>query len=142
MTINKSNWLQDYKNGTAANSDKLVRNYTQATGKLAAATSDAAQKNFEDAMKDPRVLARRNAELKKLTEADLNKGMEATGASAYREGTTNNAEKALSRVGPYLDEIDTIKTSLKPRTRDAAQNVNNRVLPLATGLAAKKARGG
>ena len=46
MPINKANWLADYKKGTADNSAKLVRNYTETPGKLAAATSADAQKNF------------------------------------------------------------------------------------------------
>ncbi len=142
MPINKANWLQDYKNGTAANSDKLVRNYTQTPGKLAAATSDSAQRNFEDAMKDPKVLARRQAELKKLSEEDLNRGMAATGASAYREGTSNNAEKAMTAVGKYLDKIDGVLPTLKPRTRDATANVMNRVAPLAKALQDLKNAGG
>ncbi len=134
MPINKSNWLQDYKSGTTANASKLVRNYTQATGKLDAATSSSAQSNYESAMRDPKVLARRNSELKKLSEADLNNGMVQSGESAYRDGTANSAQKAMAAVGPYLDKIDATLPSLKPRTRDAVTNVTNRVAPLAKAL--------
>jgi len=54
--------------------------------------------------------------------------------------TAASAGKALDNVSPYLDEIDKITASMKPRTRDPRQNVMERVVPLAVGLREKKDR--
>jgi len=138
MPINKANWEADYKAGTSANAGKLVREYTAKTGKLDAATSTAAQKNYEDAMKDPKVLARRVTNLRKLSESDLNAGMAAVGETRYRDGTAASSGKALSHVAPYLDEIDRVVPALPPRGRDGYTNLVNRAGPIVKGLQSLK----
>ena len=138
MAIDKSNALKEYKRGTSGAGNKLVENYIKTSGKLEAAASDSAQANYVEAMQDEAVLARRQNKLRNLSEEDLNKAMREKGASAYAKGTSSGAEKWLRNASPYLDEIDNIKQGLPPRGRDAEQNVINRVVPFAVGLAEKK----
>jgi len=134
MPIDKSKWKDKYTRNTAAATDDLVDGYTARTDKVARMASDDAQANFEAAMRDKAVLERRQKRLKGLSESDLNEAMRTKGAARYAEGTAASADKALERVGPYLDEIDKIVPRMKPRTRDPRTNVMERVVPLAVGL--------
>jgi len=134
MPIDVTQAGKDFVEGARAKSAKLVRNYTAKTGKIAAATSAEAQKNFEDAMKDPLVLKLRVKRLKELTDADLNARMEAVGAAHFEEGVGAAETKYTSHVDPYAKELDRILPTLKAKTRDARSNVANRVTPLAVGL--------
>jgi len=140
MAIDKEEWKRKYTERTAVATGDLVKGYIDRTDKVARMSSDDAQKNFEDAMRDPAVLKRRQGKLKKLSESDLNLAMETKGAARYAEGTAASADKALANVTPYLDEIDSIVARLPARTRDPRKNVMDRVIPLAVGLADKKKR--
>lgn len=138
MTIDANQAGTDYVAGATAKVDKLVRKYTARTDKLARATSDKAQKNYIEGVMDPVSQKLRLINLKKLSEADLNKGMEEKGRTAYSTGVNAAQGKYVSNVTPYLGEIDRIEPTLKARTRDARTNVMERVLPLSVGLANKK----
>jgi len=140
MPIDKARWKDKYTRNTAAATEDLVEGYTKRTDKVARMASDASQANYEAAMRDKKVLERRQKKLKGLSESDLNEAMRTKGAARYAEGTAASADKALANVEPYLDEIDKIVAAMKPRTRDPMQNVTNRVGPLAVGLRAKKDR--
>ena len=138
MAIDKSAAANEYKDRASASGDKLVRKYQAAPDKLAKSSSDTAQASYVEAMRDPKTLALRQLKLKKLSEDDLNRAMGATGASAYNNKVAASAPKWEKNTSPYLDEIDRIKATLKPRGRDVSANVTNRVLPLAKGLRDKK----
>ena len=140
MAIDKSKWKEKYERNTAAATGDLVDGYVARTDKVARMSSDTAQTNYEAAMRDAAVLKRRQTKLKGLSESDLNEAMRTKGAARYAEGTAASADKALANVEPFLDEIDKIVSTLKPRTRDPRQNVIDRVVPLAVGLRAKKDR--
>jgi hypothetical protein len=140
MAIDKSKWKDKYTRNTAAATGDLVDGYVARTDKVTKMASDQAQANFEAAMRDKKVLERRQKKLKGLSEEDLNNAMRTKGAARYAEGTAASADKALANVTPYLDEIDKITAGLKPRTRDPRQNVIDRVVPLAVGLRDKKDR--
>jgi len=140
MAIDKEAWKRKYTDRTSVASGDLVEGYIKRTDKVARMASEDAQKNFEAAMKDPDVLKRRQAKLKKLSESDLNEAMRTKGAARYAEGTAAAADKALANVTPYLEEIDRIVPTLPARSRDPRKNVIDRVVPLAVGLAEKKKR--
>lgn len=142
MAIDKEAWKRKYTERTAVATGDLVEGYINRPDKVARMSSDDAQKNFEDAMRDPNVLRRRQSKLKKLTESDLNEAMRTKGAARYAEGTAASADKALMNVTPYLEEIDRIVASLPARTRDPRKNVMDRVVPLAVGLSDKKKKMG
>lgn len=138
MAIDKAKWKDKFTRNTAAATGDLVDGYTARTDKVARMASDAAQANFEAAMRDKKVLERRQKKLKGLSESDLNDAMRTKGAARYAEGTAASADKALENVTPFLDEIDRIVDKLPARTRDPRQNVMERVVPLAVGLRDKK----
>jgi len=138
MPIDKTAAKEDWQSGAKAKVDKLVRKYTARTDKIAKATSDAAQKAYVEGVTDPVSQKLRLIRLKELSDADLNAAMEAKGRTAYGAGVDTSVDKYARRVDPYLSEIDAIVPKLKPRTRDAATNVTNRVAPIAVGLQNKK----
>jgi len=138
MPIDKTAAKEDWQSGAKAKVDKLVRKYTARTDKIAKATSDAAQKAYVEGVTDPVSQKLRLIRLKELSDADLNAAMEAKGRTAYGAGVDASVDKYARRVDPYLSEIDAIVPKLKPRTRDAATNVTNRVAPIAVGLQNKK----
>ena len=138
MPIDVSQAGKDWVSGAKAKTDKMVRNYTAKTGKVAAATSDAAQKAYIAGVTDPTSQKLRLTRLKELTDADLNAAMEAKGRVAHPAGVDAAETKYTSHVDPYMKEIDTIVPKLKPKTRDARTNVMERVIPIAVGLQNKK----
>jgi len=133
LKIDRTAWKEDYLSGARARVDKLVREYKK-VDIIAAATTDQAQSNYEEAMSDPKVLARRNTALKKLSSADLHAKMDTLGRRRYPEGVEANVDKASRNVEPYLAELERIVPGMKPRTRDPVENVTNRVVPIAKGL--------
>ena len=140
MPIDKTAWLEDYKSGARLRSDKWLNNYKATPDKLAKAASDDAQKLYEDQMKDPKVLKRRQSKLKKLSESDLNAAADAAGSTAYATGVEAKAGKALKNVSIYLDEIDRLKPTMPKRTTDPMSNLTNRAGHFVKGLSELKKR--
>ena len=138
MPIDKGAAVEDYVSGAKDKVEKLIRKYTAKSGKLAAATSDAAQKAYVAGVTDPISQKLRLVRLKELTEDDLNKGMRDKAPTTYPAGIDAGKEKYDRRVGPYFSEIDRIVPTLAAKTREARANVMNRVIPLAVGLQNKK----
>jgi len=138
MPIDLTQAGSDWVSGSKAKTDKMIRNYKAKTGKIAAATSDEAQKNYVAGVTDPTSQKLRVTRLKELSDADLDKAMEDKGRTAHPAGVDAAENKYTKHVDPYMKEIDSIVLKLKPRSRDAATNVTNRVTPLAVGLQNKK----
>lgn len=128
--VDVSEMKSEYASRTSASSQKLVRRYVNKTGKLEAAASDHAQKNYISGVTDPEAQKRRQTNLRKLSESELNAAMEAKGGSAYAAGTSAAQDKWAKNVTPYLENADKIVASLPPRSRDPIANVNNRLIPL------------
>jgi len=138
MPIDPTAAKEDWQSGAKAKTDKMVKKYTAKTGKIAAATSDAAQKAYVDGVTDPTSQKLRLVRLKELSDADLNKAMEDKGRTAHPAGVDAAVEKYSRHVDPYFKEIDAILPKLKAPTRDARTNVTERVIPIAVGLQNKK----
>ena len=138
MPIDVTAAKEDWQSGSKAKTDKMIREYVKKTGKIAAATSAEAQKNYVDGVTDPVSQKLRLTRLKELSDADLNKAMEAKGRVAHPAGVDAAVEKYSRHVDPYFKEIDVIVPKLKKRTRDARANVMERVIPIAVGLQNKK----
>jgi len=138
MPIDVTSAKSDWQSGAKAKVEKLIRKYTARTDKIAKATSTEAQKAYVDGVTDPLSQKLRLIKLKKLSDSDLNRAMEDKGRVAYPAGVDAAVDKYGTEVAPYFSEIDTIVAKLKPKTRDAATNVTNRVTPLAVGLQNKK----
>jgi len=135
---NASELKNDFVNGASGASAKLVDRYTKRTDKAARAASDDAQNAYKQAMADPKVIARRQSMLKKVTEEEMNAAMRAKGGSAYAAGVANAGDKWANKVQPFFDTIDQTVAKLPARTRDVAANVQKRVTPIAVALRAKK----
>lgn len=126
MPIDRSNFKEDYVKGTSANADKLVRNYVKKTGKLDAAMSDEAEALYAEKIQKAISNKTRQKALGKISESDMNAGMQATGASAYRNKTAAKVDKMMRNVEPYLDALDSLEGRLPPRTADRMANLTNR----------------
>ena len=100
MAIDRTAFKDDYVRGTSANADKLVKNYVRKTGKLDAAASDEAEALYAE--KIQRAISRKSRQkgLNRISEAEMNKGMEATGAAAYRNKTAAKVDKMMTNVEP------------------------------------------
>ena len=138
MPIDTTAAKEDWQSGSKAKTDKMVKKYVAKPGKVAAATTPAAQKAYVDGVTDPVSQRLRLARLKELTDADLNTAMETKGRVAHPAGVDAAVEKYSRHVDPYFKEIDVIVPKLKPKTRDARTNVMERVIPIAVGLQNKK----
>lgn len=126
MSIDRGAFKDDYVRGTSANADKLVRNYVKRTGKLDAASSDEAEALYAEKIQRAITRKSRQKGLNRISESDMNKGMEATGAAAYRNKTAAKVDKMMANVEPYLDALDDLEGRLPPRTADRMANLMNR----------------
>jgi len=140
MAIDRKAFKDDYVRGTSANADKLVRNYTKKTGKLDAAKSDAAEALYAEKIQRAVDKKLRQKALGRLTEDDLNKGMERSGATNFRAGTAAKADKMLDNVEPYLSALDGLEGKYPPRSADRMQNLINRAGLVVETLGAVKDR--
>jgi len=138
MPIDVARAADDYVEGAKAKVDKLIRNYTARTDKIALATSDTAQKAYVEGVTDPVSQKLRLVRLKELSDADLNRAMEEKGRVAYPTGVELAKDKYARHFEPFAREIDAVVPKLKPKTRDARTNVLNRVVPIAVALQNKK----
>lgn len=138
MAIDRAKARQRYVSGASANAEKLVENYIAQPGKLDAAKSEQAEKNFAEQMAKVVASKARQKALGRLSEQDLNAGMQAKGASAYRAGTAAAENDWASEVEPHLATLDNLK--LPARTSDPMQNIDNRVKGVARALIDTKKR--
>ena len=138
MPIDTEAAKTDWQSGSKAKTRKMIDKYKAKTGKVAAATSADAQKNYIAGVTDPVSQKLRLVRLKELSDADLNAAMESKAPTSHPAGVDAAVEKYSRHVDPYFKEIDVIVPKLKKKTRDARTNVMERVIPLAVGLQNKK----
>lgn len=130
MGIDLSKALKKYKDRAGSAGTDWLSGYTGTDNKLARATSKEAQDLYVAKMKDPKILEKRLNKLKRLSEADLNKAAEAAGANAYNSGISAKGDKWEPGFKPIADAFDSTLKTLKPRTADYNQNIDNRVKPI------------
>jgi len=135
MAIDKSAWLDDYKSGATARSEKWLREYLRAPDKQRKAASDDAEKLYAEKVTAAIARKARQKSLSKVSESDFNKGAEDAGSGAYSSGVTAKADKALKKVGPYLDEIDRLMPTMPKRGADPMTNLTSRAGHIVKGLA-------
>jgi len=118
------------------------------------ARAQAAAQEWEQKAKSPeteaywqqRVIeaAQNQARLKGLMQvsaADYAAGV-AAGAEAYRSKVSTVApQRWQQKFAPYAEVIDRVVATLPAKTTDVAQNVMNRVVPIATALRQAKVQG-
>jgi len=138
--IDLAEWESEYRAGTKAKADKLVRKYERATGIMAAATTDEALRRWAEHVVSDIAQAVRKAKMAAITDAELHRLMREVGKTAYIAKTAAKAAAARAAFADYAREIETILPTLPPREIDAETNVINRVVPLAKGLQDAKRR--
>ncbi len=138
MAIDRNKAKERYVSGASANAEKLVENYIAQPGKLDAAKSDNAEKNYATKVSEAVAKKTRQKALGRLSEQDLNAGMLAKGATAYRSGTSAAKDTWAEEVEPHLATLDNLK--LPERTTDPMQNIDNRVKGVAKALIETKKR--
>lgn len=142
MPIDLNDALNEYRQNAPQAANKLARKYAARQGKVAAGTSENAQKAYTEAMRDPTVLERRRRNLAKLTDEDLNRAMAEKGVSNYATGVAAGADKWARGFQPYAGVIDATRNNLPARTRDPLANLTNRAGPFVKNLSdAKKKMG-
>jgi major membrane immunogen (membrane-anchored lipoprotein) len=137
-TIKLAELADNYRKGVAAKSDKWYNHASTASGVIAAGSSDAAEKNYNDHMTIALSNKLRQKGLQKVTDADYQAGVRAAGASGYSQGAQKKADKLVKKFTPYAATIDSTVAGLAARTADAATNVLNRVSPIAVALQRQK----
>jgi len=138
--IDLAEWEAEYKAGTRAKADKLVRRFKRATGIMAAATTDEAMKRWVEHVVSDIAQAVRKAKMAAITDAELHRLMEEVGRSAYIAKTAAKAAAARAGFADYAREIEAVLPELPPREIDAETNVINRVVPIAKRLQELKRR--
>jgi len=138
--IDLTEWEAEYKAGTRAKADKLVRRFKRATGIMAAATTDEAIRRWMDHVISDLAVAVRKAKMAAIPDAELHRLMEEVGRTAYLAKTAAKAASARAAFADYAREIEAVLTELPPRVIDAETNVINRVVPIAKRLQALKRR--
>ncbi len=137
-TIKLSELAENYKAGVAAKSSKWFAHASSATGVIAAGSSEAAEKNYNDHMQIVLSNKLRQKGLGKVSDGDYQAGVRAAGASGYSQGAQRKADKLVKKFTPFAATIDSTVASLPAKTADAATNVANRVTPIAVALQKQK----
>ena len=139
--IDMAKWEKKYKVNAMAAGKEWEEGFLAATGIAAAASSDEAQRLYEEKMNDPDVLSRRQRELAKLSDEDFKRAVRQGGSGLYTKGISAKADKAAKGFAPYAEVINNAVAALPAKVADPEQNVLNRVLPVVKALAEKKRSG-
>lgn len=140
MTIDRTAAKANYVSGASSNADKLVKNYVATPGKLDAARSEAAERLYAEKVQIAIANKSRQKALGKVNESDMNAKMQSVGATNYRSGTRDNADKQAKNVEPYYAGLDALDGKYPARTADPMANIDNRVKLVAKTLIDIKAR--
>jgi hypothetical protein len=142
MPIDRQAAKANYVQGASNNADKLVQNYTRATGKLDKAKSDAAEQLYAAKVQAAIANKSRQKGLGKVSESEMNAAMVATGAQNYRSGTGRSADKQARNVEPYYTALDGLEGKYPARTADPMANLTNRAGLVVKTLSELKKRQG
>ena len=101
-----------------------------------AAASEQAEANYAAGVQEAAQRKSRQAGVNRVSNAAWQQAAAGKGAARIAQGMRDGAAKQAANWAPSRAVIEGI--TLEPRTRDAAQNVQNRVLPLAVALQEEK----
>lgn len=126
----------------------IKKNYEQSTSivteRYKMGVSDAEWKDkaldgqdlYEARMQDPNVLARRNKGINKVSDEQWRGNTLDKGSGVIASRMKNASGKQASNYEPYRAILEAM--TLPPKTTDPAQNVANRVTPIAVRFHEKK----
>ena len=86
------------------------------------------QSLYEERMRDPEVLRKRERALQKTSESDWKARASEVGTSRIAQGMTMNAGKQADNYEPIAAALRGVE--LPPRTADPMANIDNRVKPI------------
>ena len=142
MSINVNEAAQYYAQGTAANVNKWVsRTSSAASNWEAKAKSPEAEQNYAAGVQFAVQNQLRLKGLQNVGASEWSGAVQGSG-SVYQTKTSMSVNKWANRFSPYASVIDQVKTTLPARVPgNAAQNVINRVVPIAEALQRAKLQG-
>ncbi len=124
----------NFRSGAAVAPSRYAAAVAKTTGVIAAAIAGEAL--WAQKMQTAIANKTRMKALGKVTDSEWQEAASGKGAQRIGPGMTASAEKQSKNFAPYLSSLQGI--NLPARTADPAQNVLNRVTPIAVALAAKK----
>ena len=96
------------------------------------ASSEEAEGNFQAGITEAIANKTRQKKIQGLSNADWQKNASEKGAARIGKGMTDAAGKQAANWAPYRGFIE--GQTLAPRTRNATENIQNRLIPLAQGM--------
>jgi len=124
----------NFRSGAAVAPSRYAASVSKTTGVIAAAIAGEAL--WAQKMQTAIANKTRAKALAKVTDSTWQEAASGKGAQRIGPGMTAAADKQAANFTPYLAALQGI--NLPARTADPAQNVANRVTPIAITLAAKK----
>ena len=97
-----------------------------------AASSEEAEANYGAGVSEAVANKSRQRNIQSVSNADWQRGAATTGAERIGRGMANAAPKQAAKWAPYRSFLEGV--SLPPRGRNATENVQNRLIPIAQGM--------
>ena len=132
--------------------DQIKRNYQGSASTAASRYREAApgvawqeaavegQGLYEERMRDPAVLSRREKNVKKVSDSEFRAALVEKGAPILASRMTGAADAQSSGYAPYKSALEAV--DLPARTSDPMSNIDARLKPIVAALVAKKAEVG
>ncbi len=138
MTINITEWEDEYKKGVANKAEKWKKRFLATQGIAEKAKSDAAETAYASGVQAAVSNKTRQRKLAGITDADIKGPVERGGSGLYSTPAQAKSGKAAKGFAPYAPTIDAEVSRLPARQADAAANVAARVTPIAVALQNQK----
>lgn len=128
-----SDVAERWSQGASGAGSRFVENATAASDTwLSRASSDQAQSNYEQAMQDPNVLARRQENTTSDAQSRYTSSLQAFGSQRYQSGVQNAQSQFQSAIGEVLSAIDGLQ--IPDRGRPMSQANQDRALQVQRAL--------
>lgn len=130
---NASDIADRWETGASGAGNRFANNARAASDDwLSSASSDQAQQNYENAMNDPEVLARRQSNTTDSARQRYERSLETFGSQRYTQGISNAKSEFQAAVSEVLSAIDGL--SIPDRGRPMSQANQDRALQVQRAL--------
>lgn len=96
------------------------------------ASSEEAESNYAAGVAEASANRTRQRNIQNVSNADWQRGASEKGAARIGKGMADAAPKQAQKWAPYRSFLE--GQTLPPRTRNATENVQNRLIPIAQGM--------
>lgn len=118
---NASDVAERWTQGASGAGNRFAENAAAASDKwLSNASSDQAQQNYESAMQDPEVLARRQANTTSEAQSRYTSSLQNFGSQRYQSGVQNSQSRFQSAISEVLGAIDGLQIPERGRPMSQA----------------------